>query len=318
MSRLPSFLIAAGAVTATVLLVTVDNPYLQPAPAPELEAVIPGSIPPEPVGTISEATPPALPPPPPTESWFALETGKGMTFILRGVLPTPEASQAVVDSVTRGTPELFVVKDEIRIDTSAETPRWIGDFAALAGGMVGSVQDPSLRLGPDTAMIEGRSDREPDLASLRTRFQSLAADYEHREDRLRLDPSRPARETRMPLVLYLAVVEGVYHFEGSLPSHGLVRATSEAASASAGEDRFSGNLRVSGRTVDEPWITSLPALVAALLEGKRDGMELIVVDRAVTLKGEVPDEPTKEKLLELAKPAREAGYAVKDELTVKK
>jgi hypothetical protein len=213
---------------------------------------------------------------------------------------------------------LFLVKDELRIDPMAQKPRWIGEFAALAGKLVGSAQDPLLQLGPDAAAIGGTSDRGEDLTYLRDRFASLAADHAPREDRLRLDPARPARETRMPLVLYLSQVEGAYQFEGSLPSHEQVRTMSEAAAAAAGADRFRGNLRVSTRTVDEAWMASLPALVAALLEGKRQGMELIVVDRTLTLKGDVPNEETKDRLLDLTKTAREAGYAVEDELTVKR
>jgi hypothetical protein len=314
MTRLFRFLIAVGAVTATVLLITVDNPYLQPATGPEMDPGPPAPSIPESAVPVAETAPPQPAPPPPPVSWFALETRPGMTLVLRGLLPADEARNAVLNSVTRAAPELFVVKDEIRIDPTAQTPRWIGEFAELAGRLAGSVRTPDLRLGPDLARIGGTIAREEDLSHLRDRFASLAAEHDHREDRLRLDPVRPALETRMPLVLYLAVIDGAYRFEGSLPSLGLVRATSEAAAA--GADRFLGNLRVSARTVDEPWMASLPALVAALLEGKRQGMELIVVDHTLTLKGEVPDEATKEKLLALVKPAREAGYAVKDELTI--
>jgi hypothetical protein len=46
-------------------------------------------------------------------------------------------------------------------------------------------------------------------------------------------------------------------------------------------------------------------------------MELIVVDRKIILRGEVPDEKAKETLLGFAKPALEAGYAVVDALRVK-
>jgi len=46
-------------------------------------------------------------------------------------------------------------------------------------------------------------------------------------------------------------------------------------------------------------------------------MELIIVDRKLTLKGAVPDEKAKEKLMVLAKPARDADYTVVDALTVK-
>jgi hypothetical protein len=247
-----------------------------------------------------------------------METEEGMVLELRGVLPRAETRAAVLDSVSRAAPELVSVNDGIRLDPAADHPGWLDGVAALAGRLAGSVRNPELRFGSDLARIGGTSDREDDLVALRARFEALASASRRREDLLRLDPSRPAPETRMPLVLYLAPAEGAYRFEGSLPTYGLVRAASEAAAAAAGADRFSGNLRVSGRTVDEPWMASLPALVAALLEGEREGMELVLVDRSLTLKGEVPDEGTKERILALAKPAREAGYAVKDELTVKR
>lgn len=316
MSRLLRFLVAAGAVTATVLLVTVNNPHLGFDPAPEAGAEPEGGG-----GAISErpTAPPEAPPPPPVPaSWFAMETEEGMVLGLRGVLPRAETREAVVDSVSRAAPELVAVNDGMRLDPASDHPGWLDGVAALAGRLAGSVRDPELRLGPDLARIGGTSDREDDLAALRAGFEALASASRRREDLLRLDPSRPAPETRMPLVLYLAPVEGAYRFEGSLPSYGLVRAASEAAAAAAGADRFSGNLRVSGRTVDEPWMATLPALVAALLEGGREGMELVLVDRSLTLKGEVPDEGAEARILALAKPAREAGYAVKDELTVKR
>jgi hypothetical protein len=64
-------------------------------------------------------------------------------------------------------------------------------------------------------------------------------------------------------------------------------------------------------------MSSLPALVGGLLDGTHGAMELIIVDRKLTLKGAVPDEKAKEKLMVLAKPARDADYTVVDALTVK-
>lgn len=314
MSRFFSFLIAAGAVTATVLLITVDNPYLASVSGPVAGETNPIPAPVEP-GTPD----PVAAPPPPVQleaSWFSLEQGKEMTLVLKGGLPTPEVRNAILEAIYANLPELVTVKDEVVIDPRRDRPSWIDDAGGLAGDLVASVQQPELRIGPDRATIGGRSDREGAIASLRSRFAELASAYAQREDHLKLDQTRPAMETRMPLVLYLGTVEGLYRFEGSLPTLDLLRSIDGAASGAAGSDRYRGNLRLSPRTVDEPWMSSLSGLVVALLEGKKEGMELVIVDRSLTLRGGVPDEAGKANLLELTQPAREAGYTVKDELVV--
>lgn len=90
-----------------------------------------------------------------------------------------------------------------------------------------------------------------------------------------------------------------------------------AGVGAVGSEKFVDYLRVSPSTVDEPWMASLPGLVGGLLEKTHGAMELIVVDRSITLKGEVPDEEARKKLLEFSNPAREAGYEVVDELKAK-
>ena len=120
------------------------------------------------------------------------------------------------------------------------------------------------------------------LDAIRGAFGAIVSHQEKLEDRLYLDRARPAPETRMPLVLYLGPLEGKYSFEGSLPTAEQRRAVVAAGVEAVGAEKFADHTRVSPATVDEPWMTSLPALVGGLLDGTHGAMELIIVDRKLT------------------------------------
>lgn len=326
MARFWHYLIALGAILATVLILTVKVPY-GPEVSPEFPsdpswdpAVNP--IPPPPV-TSAEASP--LPKPggdttsaEPRAAWFELERGEGLTLQLTGTLRDGHVRSRLVESARRKVPELVEVVDGIEVDPSAAAIPGLDHLPGLVEALVSGTRDPFLRVEPEAARIGGSGGDEQLLAAIRGAFDSLSRDFKNHEDLLRFDPDRPVPETRMPLVLYLGTIDGTYVFEGSLPTMEQREALVAAGVEAVGPERFADHLRVSPSTVDETWMASLPALVGGLLDQPHGAMELIVVDRSVTLRGEVSDEKTKESLMKLADPAREAGYVVADGLTVGK
>jgi len=315
MNRIWSFLIALGAIAATVLLLTVKDPYgvdgggspsAGPAPAippPPVSAPLPVPV---------EEAPPVVP------SWFELTRGEGLTFVLAGTLHEGALKNRLVEAARREAPELVTIVDQMTADPTARELPKIDHLPDLVAALIRDLREPGLRIEEGFARIEGAGANERMLEAIRGAFGAIVSHQEKPEDRLYLDPERPAPETRMPLVLYLGPLEGKYSFEGSLPTPEQRKSVVAAGIEAVGAEKFADHSRVSPSTIDEPWMGSLPALVGALLKETHGAMELIVVDRKLTLRGEVPDEKAKETLLGFAKPAKEAGYAVVDALTVKK
>ena len=311
MNRFRSFLIAAAAIVATALVLTVRDPHaVTTMPEPGVEI-------PEPAPVAASAPVEAPAPPPAPPSWFELKPGSELSFILTGTVPSEETKSALLASTRSAAPELVKLHEKIEVNPAVASPPWIAALPDLIGTLVAGVQEPELRIERALARVGGISGDKEALSEIRGRFEALFADHAKREDGLRYDVARPTPETRMPLVLYLGPLEGKYSFEGSLPTAGQRKAVREAAVAAVGEARFADHLRVSPATVDEAWLAILPDFIQGLLDEKNGAMELIIVDRTVTLKGDVPDEAAKKKLLELLAPAREAGYAVVDGMNVK-
>jgi hypothetical protein len=315
MNRIWSFLIALGAIAATVLLLTVKDPYASDAGGSPSAGPAP-AIPPPPVSAplpvpVEEA-PPVVP------SWFELTRGEGLAFVLAGTVHDSVLKNRLVEAARREAPELVTIVDQMTVDPAARELPKIDHLPDLVAALIRDLREPGLRIEEGFARIEGSGADERMLEAIRGAFGAIVSHQEKPEDRLYFDPERPAPETRMPLVLYLGPLDGKYSFEGSLPSAEQRKAVVAAGVEAVGSEKFADHTRVSPATVDEPWMSSLPALIGGLLHETHGAMELIVVDRTLTLKGELPDEKAKETLLEFAKPAREAGYAVVDALRVKK
>ena len=314
MNRIWSFLIALAAIVATVLLLTVKDPYATNADGVPAAGPAP-AIPPPPVTAPSHVSAEEAPPVAP--SWFELRRGEGLAIVLTGTVQDSVLKNRLVEAARREAPELVTIVDQMTVDPAArELPR-IDHLPDLVAALIRGLREPGLRIEEGFARIEGSGADERMLDAIRGAFGAIVSHQEKLEDRLYLDRERPAPETRMPLVLYLGPLEGKYSFEGSLPTAEQRRAVVAAGVEAVGAEKFADHTRVSPATVDEPWMTSLPALVGGLLDGTHGAVELIIVDRKLTLKGEVPDEAAREKLMALAKPARDAGYAMVDALTVK-
>ena len=314
MNRIWSFVIALAAIVATVLLLTVKDPYATDADGVPAAGPAP-AIPPPPVTAPSPV--PAKEAPPVAPSWFELRRGEGLAVVLTGTVHDSVLKNRLVEAARREAPELVTIVDQMTVDPAARELPQIDHLPDLVAALIRGLREPGLRIEEGFARIEGSGADERMLDAIRGAFGAIVSHQEKLEDRLYLDRARPAPETRMPLVLYLGPLEGKYSFEGSLPTAEQRRAVVAAGVEAVGAEKFADHTRVSPATVDEPWMTSLPALVGGLLDGTHGAMELIIVDRKLTLKGEVPDEAAREKLMALAKPARDAGYAMVDALTVK-
>lgn len=307
-----SFLIALTAIAATVLLLTVKEPHVvdrgsplaRPAPA----------IPPPPVSRVV----PVLVEGRPTVQtcWFELRRGERLSLVLAGTVKEATLKSRLVEAARREAPELVTIVDLMEVDPAARELPKIDHLPDLVAALIRGLREPGLRIEEGFARIEGSGADERMLEAIRGAFQAIVSHQDAPEDRLYLDPERPSPETRMPLVLYLGLLDGKYSLEGSLPTQLLRQGVVDAGTEAVGAGNFADHSCVFPSTIDEPWMGSLPALVGALLHETHGAMELILVDRKLTLKGEVPDEKAKETLLGFAKPAREAGYAVVDMLRV--
>lgn len=316
MNRIWSFLIALGAIAATVLLLTVKDPYSVDADTPRRSVEETPAIPPPPLAVVPVA--PAEPALPETPSWFELAQGARLSLVLSGTVREAPLKNRLVEAARREAPELVTVVDRIEVDPLARDLPKMDHLPDLVAALIRDLHDPELRIEEGTARIGGIGADERMIEAIRGAFSAIVSHQERPEDRLYHDPERPAPETRMPLVLYLGPLEGKYSFEGSLPTAAQRRAVVAAGTEAVGAEKFADHTRVSPATVDEPWMSSLPALIRGLLHETHGAMELIVVDRTLTLKGEVPTGEAKETLLALTQPAAQAGYAVVDGLTVKK
>ncbi|MCB1203263.1 MAG: hypothetical protein KDN18_03310 [Verrucomicrobiae bacterium] len=320
MARFWQYLIALAAILATVVILTVKDPYAGGEAgenSPEFSAdPSSGPIPPPPIAPLAEET--AETPRKPVSSWFELERGDGLSLVLSGTLRDGHVKSRLVESARGKVPELVEVVDRIEVNPAATAIPGLDLLPGLIEALISGTRDPFLRVEPESASIGGTGGDGQLLDAIRGAFDSNFRDLKDREDRLRLDPEQLAPEIRMPLVLYLGPLEGKYACEGSLPTWAQRKAVVEAAVSAIGGEKFADHLQVSPGTVDEAWMSSIPSLVGALLDKKHDEMELIVVDRSLTLKGVVADLEARNALIELARPAREAGYEVVDALRVKK
>ncbi len=269
----------------------------------------------EPAPVVAPA--PATPPQPVLSPVFRLEKAGDLILVLAGTVPGEEVKSSFLGAARRVAPELVTVEDRMSVDPAMSRPDWIPGTPDLIGRLVGSVQDPLLTIDGESAAIGGASDDREALKSLGGEFRTLFSGFPKREDRLVHDEARPAPVTGLPLVFYMGPWEGKVLFEGSIPTAPQLKEIVSAAVGVRETEKVVSRLRVSPKTVAEPWLSGLPGLVAALLESGGGETELVIVDGTITLSGEVPDKDKKETIVALLEPIRSAGYKVVDELTVK-
>jgi hypothetical protein len=261
MNRIWSFVIALAAIVATVLLLTVKDPYATDAdgvpaagPAPAIPPPLVTAPSPVPAGE-------ALPVAPP---WFELTRGEGLNLVLTGMVHDSVLKNRIVEAARREAPELVTIVDQMAVDPAARELPQIDHLPDLVAALIRDLREPGLRIEEGFARIEGSGADERMLDAIRGAFGAIVSHQEKLEDRLYLDRERPAPETRMPLVLYLGPLEGKYSFEGSLPTAEQRRAIVAVGVEAFGAEKFADHTRVSPATVYEPWMSSLPALVVGL------------------------------------------------------
>lgn len=255
--------------------------------------------------------------PVPPSPRFSLTPGRDLRFILHGTVPTEELKRRLFESAQNAAPELARVDDQVVVDPAVDSPPWLPGIPDLLGNLIATVQDPELRIDRTVAWIGGATDDESGLEALRNEYHSLFSTRPKSSDRLEFDKSKPAPSPYLPLVLYMGTWEGKYLFEGSIPSLSYREAIRDAAVEVMGEKKVEDRLRVSIRTVDEPWLYILPSVVSFLLKEGTGAMELVLSDRILSLSGELPGAESKTKLLDLLEPVRSGGYEIRDELTIR-
>ncbi len=255
--------------------------------------------------------------PVPPSPRFSLTPGRDLRLILNGTVPTEEMKRSLFESARSTAPELAIVDDRLAVDPSVDSPTWLQGVPNLLRNLIASVQEPELRIDRTVAWIGGASDDEPGLEALRNEFHSLFSTRDKASERLEFDETKPAPSPLLPLVLYMGAWEGKYLFEGSIPSLSYREAIRAAAVEVMGEKKVEDRLRVSVRTVDEPWLYVLPSVVSFLLKEGTGTMELVLSDRILSLSGELPGVESKTKLLGLLEPIRSGGYEIRDELTIR-
>ncbi len=286
-----------------------------PAPSARVVAAVPVPIAPKVLEPIAVEAPP--PPPPPVPATFSMKVGEGPSLELSGSLPPGDLVVRLRERIDEAAPDLIEVNDRIQTDSSVPTPNWLADLPDFAAQLVGSVQQPTLKVGEAKAEIGGSSDDKLALTRLRNRFESLFSAVPSREESLDFDKAKPAPETRMPLVFYLGPEQSRYLVAASVPTTALRESLGEAMEKAVGAEHFTNRIRVSAGTVEESWMSDLVGLIPALLGEKNGAMELIIVDRGIELKGDLPDEAARDSLLALLASAKEAGYRITDNLRVK-
>lgn len=291
--------------------------YESSIPAPRVRAAAALPVPVAPAVPTPKPVPETPPPPPPPPATFSLMPGDGLTLRLEGRLPPGELTGLLRERISAAVPELVQVDDRIETDPAVAAPDWLPELPELAANLVGSVHDPGMTIAGPGATISGSSDDKMALTRLRNRFHSLFGNVAVREESLAYDAAKPAPETRMPLVFYLGPEEGRYLVAASVPTAELRESIGAAMRDIVGEERFTDRIRVSPATVEEDWMRSLPEWLPLLLAEKNGAMELVVVDRGIELKGDLPDEATRKSLIEMFAPARKAGYGIKDGFRVK-
>lgn len=262
------------------------------------------------LGTASQA-------PAPSSPRVSLTPGRDLRLILNGTVPTEEMKRRLTESVRRAAPELATVDDRVVVDPAVDSPPWLPAVPDLLGNLVATVQEPELRVDRTVAWIGGATDDKTGLDALRQEYRSLFSTRGKASDRLQFDETKPAPSPLLPLVLYMGSWEGKYLFEGSLPTLAQREAILASATEVMGEKKVEDRLRVSTRTVDEPWISMLPSVVSFLLKEGTGTMELVVADRILSLSGELPGAEAKAKLLDLLEPVRSGGYEIRDGLKLR-
>ena len=164
MNRIWSFLIALAAIVATVLLLTVKDPYANDADGVPAAGPAP-AIPPPPVTAPSHVSAEEAPPVAP--SWFGLRRGEGLAVVLTGTVHDSVLKNRLVEAARREAPELVTIVDQMTVDPAArELPR-IDHLPDLVAALIRGLREPGLRIEEGFARIEGSGAVERMLDAIR-------------------------------------------------------------------------------------------------------------------------------------------------------
>ena len=127
MARFWQYLIALAAILATVVILTVKDPYAGGEAgenSPEFSAdPSSGPIPPPPIAPLAEET--AETPRKPVSSWFELERGDGLSLVLSGTLRDGHVKSRLVESARGKVPELVEVMPHFKSSFENNEPQRI-------------------------------------------------------------------------------------------------------------------------------------------------------------------------------------------------
>ncbi len=192
--------------------------------------------------------------------------------VISGVVPSREDADSVIAAAEARFGDGNVV-DNIEVDPSAQTARWIASIADLISGLEG-LQFGSLRLGPEGVIVEGAV---PDAAAGDAIVVALqAATGETVEDQLAVPG---------PAQLAIAAQGDEITLSGQLPTEAAVSAIATAADAAFA----SVDNRIEVAVVQSPaWLERVPDLFSAT--GNWSTWTLALGEAGASFAGFAPDE----------------------------
>lgn len=119
-----------------------------------------------------------------------------------------------------------------------------------------------------------------------------------------------------PFVLSVTPWEDGVLLHGSLPEREQLVSLEAAAKEALGEGRVVSRLKVSPQTIREPWVGTLPGLVAEFLSGWNGRTELSIVDGKIILQGDLDSRERYVALRERLQERQPAALAIADRLRV--
>lgn len=119
-----------------------------------------------------------------------------------------------------------------------------------------------------------------------------------------------------PFVLSVTPWEGGVLLHGSLPEREQLVSLEAAVKEALGEGRVVSRLKVSPQTTREPWVGTLPGLVAEFLSGWNGRTELSIVDGKIILQGDLDSRGRYVELRERLQERQPAALEIGDRLRV--